>query len=88
MEEYTANIIIPVQKYWHFVFSVILIISAMILFRHLKMILGSVGDQYRIKQITLKSWSYKQMDRMKGRRITGKIFIPGYKETLLKYPNC
>lgn len=59
MEEYRAGIIIPVQKSWHFVFSVIIIISAMIVPRHLKMILGSVGGQYGIKQITLKSWSYK-----------------------------
>lgn len=51
----------------------------MIVSRHLKVILGSVGDQYGIEQITLKNWSYKKMGRIKGRRIARKIFIPGYK---------
>lgn len=40
----------------------------MIVSRHLKMRLGSVGDQYGTKQIALKNWSYKWAGQREGRR--------------------
>lgn len=45
-----------------------IIISVMIVSRHHKMRLGSIGDQYETKQTALKNWSYKWAGQREGRR--------------------